>query len=619
MPGHDGALVDVHTLPRPVQDELPVWLTSAGTPATFERAGTLGVHVLTHLLGQSIEQLGENIARYRAAWTDAGHPGEGRVTVMLHTYLDRDGDTAREVAREPMKGYLGTAVGLLRDVASAFPTFANRGSGMDDLFKSLSPEELDQLLEVAAHRYLGSSGLFGTADDAAAVIEAVAAAGGDEIACLIDFGIETDQALASLELLLDAKARIDERRASPSTDGAAAGEEIDPADDTVAALVARHGVTHLQCTPSLAAMLVADPADREALRHVRHLMLGGEALPTALAGELRELLPGRFTNMYGPTETTIWSLTHELVGAPGATMPIGKPIANTTVFVLDPDGQRLPVGAFGELHLGGEGVARGYHNRPELTGERFVERPGMGRLYATGDVVWIHPGGQVEFAGRTDNQVKIRGHRIELGEIETVIDQHPDVVQSVVVARADKGDPRLVAYTVLHKGASANGDAIRKHVAETLPEAMVPSAVVHVDSFPLTPNGKIDRKALVAQSAMVAVESEVAAAAPLADDTERLVAAVWTAELERAVGRDDNFFDIGGHSLLAVKVFRGLTEATGAPLALTDIFRFPTVRTCAAHIAKLLDSTSADVVAPTAPSGTDRGARRRQALTRRGG
>ena len=617
MPGHDGQPVDVHTLPRPVQDELPVWLTSAGTPATFERAGTLGVNVLTHLLGQSIEQLGENIARYRAAWTVAGHPGDGRVTVMMHTYLDRDGDTAREVAHEPMKGYLGTAVGLLRDVASAFPTFANRGSGMDELFKSLSPEELDQLLEVAAHRYLGTSGLFGTADDAAAVVEAVAAAGGDEIACLIDFGIETDDVLASLELLLDAKARVDDRRASRPAAAAATTDEIDPAGDTVAALVARHGVTHLQCTPSLAAMLVADPADRAALRQVRHLMLGGEALPNALAGELRELLPGRFTNMYGPTETTIWSLTHELVGAPGPSIPIGKPIANTTAFVLDPDGQRLPVGAFGELHLGGEGVARGYHNRAELTGERFVERPGMGRLYATGDVVWIHPAGHVEFAGRTDNQVKIRGHRIELGEIETVIDQHPDVVQSVVVARADRGDPRLVAYAVLHKGVGANGDAIRKHVAETLPEAMVPSAVVHVDRFPLTPNGKIDRKALVAQSAAVAVETEVAAT-PLADDTERLVAGIWTAELERPVGRDDNFFDIGGHSLLAVKVFRGLREATGAPLALTDIFRFPTVRTCAAHITKLLDSTSAETAAPAAPSGTDRGARRRQALTRRG-
>ena len=127
-------------------------------------------------------------------------------------------------------------------------------------------------------------------------------------------------------------------------------------------------------------------------------------------------------------------------------MPIGGPIANTTIFVLDHAGGRLPFGAFGELHIGGEGVARGYHDRPELTAERFVDRPGMGRVYATGDVVRIHPDGYVEFAGRSDNQVKIRGHRIELGEIESVLDRHPDVVQSVVVARDDRGDTRLVAY-----------------------------------------------------------------------------------------------------------------------------------------------------------------------------
>ena len=445
LPGHDGQPVEVSTLPRPVQAELPVWLTSAGSPATFERAGTMGINVLTHLLGQSVEQLAENVARYRRAWTEAGHPGVGRVTLMMHTYLDRDADVAREVAREPMKGYLGTAVGLLRDVASAFPTFAGRGKGTDDLFKSLSADEMDQLLEVAARRYLDTSGLFGTPDDAARIVEDVSAAGVDEVACLVDFGIETDDVLASLELLLEAKEAVDARRAASAErphgapTSAADAELVDPADDTVAALTARHGVSHLQCTPSLAAMIVADPADRAALTSIRHLMLGGEPLPAALASEIRELVPGRFTNMYGPTETTIWSLVQEIVDPTTGVVPIGHAIANTTIFVLAPDGRRLPVGVFGELHIGGEGVARGYHDRPELTAARFVERPGMGRVYATGDIVRINPAGYVEFAGRVDNQVKIRGHRIELGEIEAVLDRHPEVVQSVVVAREDKG------------------------------------------------------------------------------------------------------------------------------------------------------------------------------------
>ena len=335
------------------------------------------------------------------------------------------------------------------------------------------------------------------------------------------------------------------------------------------------------------------------------------------------MLPARFTNMYGPTETTIWSLTHELDVEPDGSVPIGKPIANTTIFVLDPAGRRLPVGAFGELHIGGEGVARGYHDRPELTAERFVDRPGMGRVYATGDVVRINPSGDVEFAGRADNQVKIRGHRIELGEIEAIIDRHPDVVQSVVIARDDREDTRLVAYVVMHHDAVATPDALRKHVAEALPEAMVPSSVMRLDAFPLTPNGKIDRKALPADTGIVSPDAQVATAPP-ADDVERLVAEIWSSELERTVGRDDNFFDIGGHSLLAVKVFRRLTDATSAPLALTDVFRFPTVRSFAGHLGALQGAGTAlisvDGVAPVAaPTGTDRGAMRRRALARRGG
>ena len=201
---------------------------------------------------------------------------------------------------------------------------------------------------MAAHRYLDTSGLFGTPDDVAAFVQGLAAAGVDEVACLIDFGVGTDDALASLDLLLEAKHKVDARPMS---------SVASPRDDSVAALTARHAVTHLQCTPSLAAMLAADPGDREALRSISHLMVGGEALPTALASELRGVLPKRFTNMYGPTETTIWSLTHELAEPLPAAIPIGRPIANTTVFVLDPAGNRVPFGTFGELHIGGEGVA----------------------------------------------------------------------------------------------------------------------------------------------------------------------------------------------------------------------------------------------------------------------
>ena len=624
LPGHDGVSVPTRTLPRPLQPELPVWLTSAGSPSTFVQAGTLGTNLLTHLLGQSTEELGANIRRYRDAWTAAGHEGQGRITLMLHTFLDRDANVAKESARLPLKGYLGTAAGLLKNMASAFPTFAGSGKDADEAFKSLTEDELSQLLDMAADRYLQTSGLFGTPQDAADVIETVSALGVDEVACLIDFGVDTEAVLSSFDLLRETKKLVDTHRdAASSALSAPAAEVIDMADDTVAALSARHGVTHLQCTPSLAAMLVADPADRQALTTIGHMMVGGEALPAALATELRELLPARFTNMYGPTETTIWSLTHEIDRPPEAAVPIGLPIANTTIFVLDANGRPLPLGAYGELHIGGDGVAHGYHNRPELTAERFVDRPNMGLVYATGDVARIHPSGTVEFAGRADNQVKIRGHRIELGEIEAVLDTHPEVVQSVVVARNDSGTPQLVAYVVTHGNRKVDSDILRKHVAEELPEIMVPAAVVTLAAFPLTPNGKVDRKAMPAPPAGSGLTTANSVLVPPTDEHETLVALIWTEELGRPVSRDDNFFEIGGHSLLAVKVFRRLSEAADAPLALTDIFRYPTIRTFAAHLGAAVGGAhggSADPSSPptAAPTGTDRGAMRRRALNRRG-
>jgi len=327
----------------------------------------------------------------------------------------------------------------------------------------------------------------------------------------------------------------------------------------------------------------------------------------------------RLWNMYGPTETTIWSLTHELVDPLPASIPIGRPIANTTVFVLDPVGNRLPFGTYGELHLGGEGVARGYHERADLTAQRFVNRGCMGRVYATGDVVRLHRSGEIEFAGRADNQVKIRGHRIELGEIEATLDSHPAVVQSVVVARTEHGDTRLIAYVIASPGADASPQVLRRHVGAVLPAIMVPSVVVPLDAFPLTPNGKIDRKALPAPERELGATSLGPVTAPPADDTEKLVASIWADELGVPVGRDDNFFDVGGHSLLAVKVFRRICDATDAALALTDVFRFPTVRTISAHIGALQGSASLEPAGRAAggATGVDRGAMRRRVLAQR--
>jgi acyl-coenzyme A synthetase/AMP-(fatty) acid ligase len=359
-------------------------------------------------------------------------------------------------------------------------------------------------------------------------------------------------------------------------------------------------------------MLVADPADRDALRSIRHMLVGGEALPTSLAAELRAVLPGRFTNMYGPTETTIWSLCHEIDSVGSGSVPIGRPITNTTIEVLDEFGVPVPVGTHGELHIGGAGVARGYHARPDVTAERFVERVGHGRMYATGDVVRLLPTGVVEFGGRSDFQVKIRGHRVELGEIEAALDQHPDVVRSVVSAVAHDAVARLVAHVLVRDGARLDPSVLREHLAHRLPDIMVPEVWMAIDAFPLTPNGKIDRRALPAPDTSAPPSDR--SIIPAADDRERLVADVWREALGHDVGRDENFFDVGGHSLLAVKVFRRLVERTGRELALTDIFRYPTIRALAAHL------TPMDEPGDAASSvGTDRGALRRQARRGRRG
>jgi len=617
MVGPDGALVDVRTLPRPIQPELPLWLTSAGTTKTFQKAGEMGLNLLTHLLGQSIDELAANIEVYREAWCASGHVGEGHVTVMLHTFLDPDRERSLRLAEDPMKRYLGSAAGLLKNMASAFPTFAKAGASADEAFQSLSDAEMDELMSMAAARYLHESGLFGNLDDASEMALALSSMGVDEIACLVDFGLDTDDVLGSLPLLGELQSALEPSDSATMTNESAHTD----LSEAFADLVERHSVTHVQCTPSLAAMLMADPRDQVALGSIQHLMVGGEALPEKLGRELRGALSGRLTNMYGPTETTIWSLVHELAAPIEGPIPIGHAIANTTIHILDPHGQRLPIGALGELHIGGDGVARGYLGRDDLTAERFVDRPGLGRLYATGDLARIDECGVVEFAGRVDFQVKIRGHRIELGEVETQLDLHPTVDRSVVVARGDAASARLVAFVVLVAGADLDATLLRQHVASALPDVMVPDVIASLATLPLTPNGKVDRTALPAnieQSSMAAPAAEDAIAPE--NDLELLVAAAWTEQLDRAVGRTENFFDIGGNSLLAVAVFRRLQESTGFTIALTDIFRYPTVAQFADYLRRL-DNPDENRPSPNSatPTGVDRGARRRKMLEGRRG
>ena len=572
-----GKKVDVVTQPRPVSKELAVWVTTAGNPDTYREAARLGANVLTHLLGQSIEEVAEKVAIYRQTLKETGrNPDDFTVTLMLHTLVGDDREAVRAAAREPMKAYLRSATALIKQYAWAFPAFkkpAGAEKAMDIDLQTLDAEELDAIIEFAFLRYFDDSGLFGTVEDAKARVEQLKAIGVNEIACLIDFGVPTEDALRALEPLAEVVAAT---RMSRNADTGEGG---------IADLITRHGVTHMQCTPSMAAMALMSDEDRAALRNVRHLFIGGEALQPKLLEDLTSATGATIENMYGPTETTIWSATGPARLSTGA-VPLGTPIANTQLYVLDQSQQLVPAGVPGELYIAGDCVARGYLNRADLTAERFLADPfkAGNRMYRTGDLVRIGEDGELHFLGRADFQVKVRGYRIELGEIEARIGLHPAVAEAVVVARAeDANDVRIVAY-VRYKGAPVSEADLRAHVRGALPEFMVPSHFVTMQTFPLTPNAKVDRKALPRPEDASKAAEVVEFVAP-ADDLQQRLAEAFKAILGvEKVGAFDNFFNLGGHSLLAVQLHRELKKSLAPELTITDIYRFPTVSGLASHI-----------------------------------
>lgn len=586
----DGEMHAVVTQPRPVSKELPVWVTTAGNPQTWKEAGEIGANVLTHLLGQSIDEVAGKIKIYRQALRDAGHnPADFTVSLMLHSYLADTREKAEEVARGPMKDYLNAAAALIKQYAWAFPAF-KRPEGTTNAFdldlEGLSQDELDAILEFAFQRYFNDSGLFGTVADGVARVEQLKRIGVDEVACLIDYGIEPSVVMEGLKPLAEVLALTNK----------AGG--LDEDDHSLAAQIIRHGVTHLQCTPSMAQMLVANDEARMALGRVKHLMVGGEALPGTLVDALRQCLGGDIQNMYGPTETTIWSTTQMLRGDVGNTAPIGTVIANTQAYVLDAKKAVQPIGVAGELWIGGDGVTQGYWQREEMTSERFIENPfGPGKLYGTGDLVAFDARGCLHFMGRADAQVKIRGHRIELGEIEARLGGLPQVREAVVIARDAPGGAQLVGY-VTTNAPFTEADA-KTALASDLPDIMVPSAIVVLDTMPLTPNKKIDRKALPAPSTRPAARAAMAEAEPVSG-TQAIIGQVWSGLLGIAdIRAEDNFFALGGHSLLAVQAHRDIRAALNADrLSITDIFRFPTLGGLAGHLDK---GKGAEPEAPAAP------------------
>ncbi len=369
-------------------------------------------------------------------------------------------------------------------------------------------------------------------------------------------------------------------------------------------LIKQERISTMHFVPSMLQMFL-EAQGVEECTSLKKVFASGEALPYEVQKRFFERLHAELHNLYGPTEAavdvTYWECQRN---GNNKIVPIGRPIANTQIVILDASQHPVPVGVAGELHIGGVNLARGYLNRPDLTAEKFVPNPfpelDTDRLYRTGDLARFLPDGNVEYLGRLDHQVKIRGFRIELGEIENALSAVPGVMEAVVIAREDTpGDKRLVAYyTTSTSGEielqSVSTEQFRTHLSAGLPEFMVPAAFVRLDSFPLSSNGKLDRKALPAPADEAFANCSYEAPG---DEAEQMIAAIWQEELGVArVGRSDNFYDLGGDSLRLMKVQARLRQAFNKDIAMLDLFRFTTVRALAQNLVGNSDASAPEIV-----------------------
>ncbi len=388
------------------------------------------------------------------------------------------------------------------------------------------------------------------------------------------------------------------------------GDHRDPA--RLVALIQRHEVTTLNFVPSMLQAFLAHKGIETSTR-LRYIICGGEAMPAETQKETLERLHGAsLQNLYGPTETTI-HVTHWTCRNDGQSLVlIGKPISQTQAYVLDAGLNLVPRGVAGELYLGGVSLARGYLNRPGLSAERFVADPfdaAGARLYRTGDLVRWNTEGQLEYLGRIDHQVKIRGFRIELGEIEAQLRAQPAVREAVVVTREGPAGASLIAYISVHAGQAVDSAGLRERLAQALPDYMVLRAVVTLADLPLNANGKVDRKALPEPEGLGRASAYEAPQGHVAGT----LAAVWSEVLQvEQVGLNDNFFDLGGHSLLLIRAHRLLEDRLHLAVPLVHLFKYPTV----GSLARWIEQGGAQA-APSSAAGDERALRQRAAMLQR--
>lgn len=542
-----GSEIDVRVYPEPVSSELPVWVTTSGSRDTIIAAARIGANLLTHLLGQDVEELEENIKLYRKTLIENGFsPNHGKVALMIHTYIGDDLEVVKQIVKEPFQNYLRSSLSLIRNLAEALNM---------DVTELETDDSMQLILDYGFDRYWQTAALLGTNESCANLLTKLSRIGVDEIASLIDFGINQDLVMESLKNLSALRKTFEKALETPR--------------------YREYGqVTMIQTTPSRLRAMLKDPHSQVFLSSLRTILVGGEPLPLDLVEKLRSVTQARILNMYGPTETTIWSATYE-IPAQAQQVRIGTPIANTQIYLLDSQGDPTPVGAEGELYIGGEGVARGYLNRPELTSERFLPNKftGIGQMYRTGDIGRYMPDGTIELFGRSDNQMKVRGYRIEAGEIEAVLMKHEGVREAgVILQKESTGEKSIIAFVVRNQ--PINETELRTCVSQFLPYYMLPARYIYLEKLPLTPNGKTDYVALYHMGEknnlseyFVEPESEI----------EMIMAQVWRQVLGlESIGIHDNFFRLGGDSISAIQISSKLIKQ-GYRIEMKNLFQHPTI------------------------------------------
>lgn len=537
-----GQEVELSVYPTPIQKEMPIWITSSGNEETFRSAGASGANLLTHLLGQSIEQLGEKIKIYKEAREQHGYGIDtGKIAVMLHSFIGEDIDEVERIVEQPFTEYLKTSIGINKLLME------EAGLNAEDI----DGEEMKIVLRNAFRRYYQTSSLIGSKSKCSEMVLQLKEIGVDEIACLIDFGVEKSKVLDSLKHIKELKQLFNTKSSKN-----------------------HKPITMLQSTPSFIKMSQEGLRSKKLLKSLRTLLLGGEAVPHALVDKLSQDITADIYNMYGPTETTVWSSMQKL-DVTDKKISVGKPILNTQIYILNKSMKMVPVGVSGSLFIGGDGLSKGYWNQEKLTDERFVTNPfnPQTKIYNTGDIARYNADGTIELIGREDNQVKIRGHRIELGEIESQLNSHKDIQQSVVVCNGKHDDKYLAAYYVSNKALCS--EQLRSYLFDNIPSYMQPSYFVQLEKLPLTPNGKIDRKKLPNPEYLLQ-ESYVAPS----NDMEEVLVEIWSEVLDMTkeqISVDKSFFELGGNSLKILKLNSLMSEKLEWEVSIPEMFRYPSI------------------------------------------